>query len=163
MVYFTHIAMALRNLDTSTAFYQDFWCLEIVHAQGDAQDRVVWMTQPGKANDFIFVFMTGDVCPPQEPRDFSHFGFALESRDAVDALAERGRLSQNLIWPPRDESYPVLVPMELASSSVMDSPSDQMQLSLGMGMKSSTRTLMSPQAPRVKKSVIRHQTTFLVR
>ena len=89
--------MAVRNLDTSTAFYQDFWCLEIVHAQGEAQDRVVWMTQPGKANDFIFVFMTGDVCPPQEPRDFSHFGFALESRDAIDALAERGRLSQNLI------------------------------------------------------------------
>ena len=50
--------------------------------------------------------MTGDVHPPQDPRDFTHLGFALENRDAVDVLAERGRLSQNLSWPKRDESNP---------------------------------------------------------
>ena len=52
--------------------------------------------------------MTGDVHPPQDPRDFSHLGFALENRDAVDVLAERGRLSQNLIWPKRDDLYVLL-------------------------------------------------------
>ncbi len=44
---------------------------------------------------------------PQAEGDFSHLGFAMESRDAVDAVASRARDAGLLAWPPRDEPYPV--------------------------------------------------------
>ncbi|MDA0261958.1 MAG: VOC family protein, partial [Proteobacteria bacterium] len=39
--------------------------------------------------------------------DFSHFGFALESRQAVDAAAARADQAGRLMWPARAEPYPV--------------------------------------------------------
>ena len=39
--------------------------------------------------------------------DYSHLGFALESRDAVDAVAARAERVGCLAWPPREEPYPV--------------------------------------------------------
>lgn len=39
--------------------------------------------------------------------DYSHFGFALSSRAAVDDLARRAEAAGCLVWAPRDEPYPV--------------------------------------------------------
>jgi hypothetical protein len=39
--------------------------------------------------------------------DYSHLGFALPSRAAVDTIAARVRLAGYLVWEPRQEPYPV--------------------------------------------------------
>ena len=39
--------------------------------------------------------------------DYRHFGFAMHSRAAVDDLAERANARGDLVWPPREEPFPV--------------------------------------------------------
>ncbi len=68
---------------------------------------MVWLAEPGRATEFILVMLAGGPGRDQGERDFSHFGFALESRAAVDAIAEKARAAGCLIWPPREEPYPV--------------------------------------------------------
>jgi catechol 2,3-dioxygenase-like lactoylglutathione lyase family enzyme len=43
----------------------------------------------------------------QPPDDFSHLGFALANRAAVDAVADQARKDGLLVWEPVDEPYPV--------------------------------------------------------
>ena len=65
-----------------------------------------WPTR-GRETDFIFVLISGGPGRDQGERDFSHFGFALESRVEVDAIADKATAAACLAWPPRDEPYPV--------------------------------------------------------
>ncbi len=105
----THIALHVRDLDRSVAFYARHVGLHVVHRRQDESTRhgVVWMAEPGREHTFILVFISGGPTRRTEGVDYSHLGFALESREAVDAAAERGRLEGCLVWPPREEPYPV--------------------------------------------------------
>jgi len=53
------------------------------------------------------VLLPGGPGRDQAERDYSHFGFALDSREAVDAIAARAEKAGCLIWAPREEPYPV--------------------------------------------------------
>jgi hypothetical protein len=79
----------------------------VVHQREDDGFRVVWLAEPGREQDFIFVVMPGGPGRDQSDRDFSHFGFALDSKAAVDAMAAKGRAADCLAWAPRQEAYPV--------------------------------------------------------
>ncbi len=68
---------------------------------------MVWLAEPGRETEFIFVVLAGGPGRDQGEQDYSHFGFALASRAAVDAIAEKARAAGCLIWPPREEPYPV--------------------------------------------------------
>ena len=103
----THIAFTARNLEATLAFYADLCGMRLVHDRGEGAKRVAWLAEPGKETEFVFVFMEGPFAQPQDPRDFGHLGFALESREAVDAIAERARAAGCLEWAPRQEEYPV--------------------------------------------------------
>ncbi len=103
----THIALHVRDLDACLAFYQDFCGLTVTQARGDAGKRVVWLAEPGRESDFVFVMLEGGPGRDQAAGDYSHLGFALASRDEVDAVAKRASKAGCLAWPPRDESYPV--------------------------------------------------------
>ncbi|TQV73297.1 VOC family protein [Denitrobaculum tricleocarpae] len=103
----THIALHLRDLEASIAFYRDICGMRIVHERNDGGTRVVWMAEPGRETDFIFVLLPGGPGRDQAEKDFSHFGFALESRAAVDRVAAAAEEAGYLACPPRDEPYPV--------------------------------------------------------
>jgi catechol 2,3-dioxygenase-like lactoylglutathione lyase family enzyme len=104
----THVALHVRDLPASIAFYREFCALEPVHARGLEGDAVVWLAEPGREREFIFVLIAGGPGRTSPASgDFSHFGFAVESRERVDALAERARALGCLIWEPREEPYPV--------------------------------------------------------
>lgn len=104
----THIALQVRDLDACVAFYRDFCGLAVVHQRGrDTGHPVVWMAEPGRERDFVIVFLPGGRGRGQAADDYGHLGFALESRAAVDAVAERARDAGCLVWPPRDDPYPV--------------------------------------------------------
>jgi catechol 2,3-dioxygenase-like lactoylglutathione lyase family enzyme len=107
-VAFTHVALHVRDLAACVAFYRDFCGLRLVHERGEPGDpHAVWMAQPDREHEFIFVLLPGGPGQNHGHRDFSHFGFAVESRQDVDAIAARAEVAGCLLWPPREEPYPV--------------------------------------------------------
>jgi catechol 2,3-dioxygenase-like lactoylglutathione lyase family enzyme len=105
----THVALHVRDVDACVDFYQRFCAMEIVNersASGNGR-RVVWLAEPGRSGELIFVLIPGGPGRGAGPGDFTHFGFALGSREAVDAMAERAERAGCLAWKPREEPYPV--------------------------------------------------------
>lgn len=106
----THLALHVCDVEACVEFYGAFCGLRVVHERPDTNPdkggRIVWMAEPGKESDFIFVILPGGPGRDQSERDFSHFGFALESRAAVDAVATRAEAAGCLVWPPRQDDYP---------------------------------------------------------
>lgn len=108
----THIALHVTDIEACIRFYRDFCGMAITHerhadkAEGGEQ-RIVWMAEPGRETDFIFVMMNGGRDLELPANDYRHFGFALESKTAVDAIAEKAEQQGFLVWPPRQEPYPV--------------------------------------------------------
>jgi len=103
----THLALHVPDLDACIAFYERFCGMHVFHERAGKGSRIVWMAEPGKERDFIFVIMPGGQDRALAGNDYSHFGFALASRAEVDAIADRARQAGCLIWEPRDEPYPV--------------------------------------------------------
>jgi catechol 2,3-dioxygenase-like lactoylglutathione lyase family enzyme len=104
----THLALHVRDLEACVAFYKDFCGMGEVHERDDGSGgRVVWLAEPGRGKDFIIVLLGGGPGRDQGERDYSHFGFALESAAAVDAVAQRAEAAGCLAWAPRAEPYPV--------------------------------------------------------
>ena len=121
-VSLTHIALHVRDLDACIAFYQRYAALVIVHERSTHGKRVVWLAEEGKIPaagaeplasavpaglDFILVLLPGGPGRHQVDSDFSHLGFALDSTEAVDAIAAKARDNGVLVWEPRQENYPV--------------------------------------------------------
>lgn len=104
---FTHLALHVRDLAACIAFYQDYCGMKLVHERSDGDVRVVWLAEPGREKDFIIVLLPGGPGRDQAEGDFSHLGFALESKAAVDAVAARAEAAGCLAWAPRQEAYPV--------------------------------------------------------
>ncbi len=103
----THLALHVPDLDACIAFYERFCGMHVFHERAGKGSRIVWMAEPGKERDFIFVIMPGGQDRALADNDYSHFGFAMTSRDQVDAIADLARQAGYLIWEPRDEPYPV--------------------------------------------------------
>ena len=103
----THVALHVPDLDACVAFYQRFCAMRVIHKRAGKGSQIVWMAEAGKEQHFIFVIMPGGQSRQLATDDYSHFGFAVNSRHEVDLIAERARIDGCLIWPPRDEPYPV--------------------------------------------------------
>ncbi len=103
----THIALHVKHLDACIDFYQTYAGLIIVHQRESHGKRIVWLAEPGKESDFILVVLPGGPGRNQADNDFSHLGFALESKAAVDAIARRAAEAGILVWEPRQEPFPV--------------------------------------------------------
>ena len=104
MVSLTHVALHVQDLDACIEFYQTFCNMRFVCERPDKGSRIVWMAEPGKEHDFVFVIMPGGQPRNLAADDYSHFGFALDSPEAVDAIAARAASSGCLIWPPKQGS-----------------------------------------------------------
>ncbi len=104
---FTHLALHVRDLDACLRFYQTCGQMRLTHDRVSDGKRIVWLAEPGKENEFIVVLIPGGPGRNQNSSDFSHLGFALESKEAVDAIADEARAEGILEWEPRQEPYPV--------------------------------------------------------
>lgn len=100
----THIALQVKDVEASAAFYRRFCRLEEVHRRNGP---IVWLAERGKETEFVLVVLPGGT--PRDPAraDFSHLGFACASRAEVDEVAADARAAGALVWEPRDEPYPV--------------------------------------------------------
>lgn len=103
----THLALHVPDLDACVAFYEQFCAMRVIHQRAGKGSKIVWMAEPGKEHSFIFVIMPGGQDRQLAVDDYSHFGFALESREQVDRIAAQARAAGCLVWEPRDEPYPV--------------------------------------------------------
>lgn len=103
----THIALHVRDIGASIAFYTGYCGLDVVHDRGEENKRVVWLAEPGREHAFVFVVIGGGPGRDQPEGDYSHQGFALASRAEVDDIARRAESAGLLAWPAQEEPYPV--------------------------------------------------------
>jgi catechol 2,3-dioxygenase-like lactoylglutathione lyase family enzyme len=85
----THVALFCRDIEASVRFYATHVGLHEVHRRVDDGTTVVWMAEQGRDADFVTVLL--GIAPPSGEGPFAHFGYAVGSRDEVDAAAKRGR------------------------------------------------------------------------
>ncbi|MAZ88491.1 MAG: glyoxalase/bleomycin resistance/dioxygenase family protein [Cellvibrionaceae bacterium] len=103
----THLALHVEDLDACIDFYRRYCCMNIVHQRQGGSKRIVWLSEDGREQDFVFVVMGGGKTLSLPKQDYRHFGFAVESRQRVDELARLAELDNCLLWAPREEPFPV--------------------------------------------------------
>jgi catechol 2,3-dioxygenase-like lactoylglutathione lyase family enzyme len=87
----THIALGVRDLDRTVAFYRKHVRLHVVHERQDAGRRVVWLGERVQDPHFVLVLFPVEGEPPPGPTTLQHLGFAVASRAEVDAAAATAR------------------------------------------------------------------------
>ena len=105
----THLALHVPDLAACIEFYRRYCGLEIVRERDREAEGggVVWLAETGRERDFVLVLIGGGPGRSQAGDDYGHLGFALPSPQAVDAIAARARQEGRLVWPPKQEPYPV--------------------------------------------------------
>ncbi len=103
----THIAQHVKNVEACIRFYQEFCQLTLTHQRDHNGKSVAWLAEEGKESEFILVLISGGEGDEQQENDFSHLGFAVESKQAVDEIAEKAEAEGCLLWPPVQEDFPV--------------------------------------------------------
>lgn len=104
---FTHCALHVADLERSIAFYREHCGMAVVGEHGEPASRTVWMAEPGREGELVFVLIAGGRGGRRRQGDVSHFGFSLPSREAVDRAAARGEAAGCLVWPAHELAYPV--------------------------------------------------------
>jgi len=111
----THIALPVRDLDATLAFYERYTTLVNIHERIDPQTglRSVWLANQrdvtADAARFVIVLIcgklptavTGDIKEEYGfLRSISHLGISLESRDDVDRVAAMAKEEGCLLLGP---------------------------------------------------------------
>jgi lactoylglutathione lyase len=111
----THVALPVRDLDETLAFYARYTTLENIHERHDPETglRSVWLANPGdkteQAARFVLVLIEGSL-PKQITGDIeeeygfltsiAHLGISLNSREEVDAIAAMAEEEGILVLGP---------------------------------------------------------------
>lgn len=97
----THVALRASDLERSVAFYAKYAGLVVAHEREEDGTRVVWLAERAEDPSFVFVLIPMAHSAGERP-GLHHFGFSVESRAAVDAVAARARAEGLLREGPRD-------------------------------------------------------------
>jgi len=105
----THIALHVRSLDASVAFYTRYASLRVVDQHSDRSStgmEVAWLSDrsPQEELSFVMVLQEGTPNPNTRPQlplgPVSHLGFAVASRHEVDDLAAKAKKDRLLKFGP---------------------------------------------------------------
>jgi catechol 2,3-dioxygenase-like lactoylglutathione lyase family enzyme len=96
----THLALGVRNLEHTIAFYRKHAGLHVVHDRQDGSVRVVWLGEHESENQFVLVLFESGTPSSPAPSTLQHLGFAVDSRAEVDAAAATARSEGVLLQEP---------------------------------------------------------------
>jgi catechol 2,3-dioxygenase-like lactoylglutathione lyase family enzyme len=103
---FTHIALAVSDVDTSISFYAKYAQMTVVHHRIDqaTQSDVAWISD--LTRPFVIVLIKaakveGALLPQ------SHLGVAYQNREEIDRLCNEARAERILLDGPNDWGFPV--------------------------------------------------------
>jgi catechol 2,3-dioxygenase-like lactoylglutathione lyase family enzyme len=101
----THVALNVRDAETSIAFYERFARMRPVHRRrGEQGHQVVWLSDCTRA--FAVVLIESERVDARLD-GVAHLGVACASREEVDGLAACARGEGCLVREPRDGGAPV--------------------------------------------------------
>ena len=103
----THIALHVDALDACIDFYQRYCGLQVADDQVRGGRRVVLLAEPGREAEFVIQLLGGGEDRPAAPENEGHFGFAVDSREAVDAAVAMGRAEGIIVFEPEDIPFPI--------------------------------------------------------
>jgi catechol 2,3-dioxygenase-like lactoylglutathione lyase family enzyme len=99
----THVALPVRDVDASAAFYARFADMEVVHRRVDHGVGVVWLSD--LTRPFVIVLLQTDVT--HVLGGWAHLGVAVASRDEVDRRVADALDAGLTVSGPYDEGAPV--------------------------------------------------------
>jgi catechol 2,3-dioxygenase-like lactoylglutathione lyase family enzyme len=103
----THIALHVPDAQACADWYADFCGMVEALRHGVKDKPVIWLAYPEQREHFVMVLISGGPEHKAQAGDYSHLGFAVDSREQVDALAARAAQRGCLLWEPREEPHPV--------------------------------------------------------
>ena len=111
----THIALRVRDIDATIAWYEEFTPLRLIDRREDDHGYGAWLGMPGETNNpFILVvaqFHDGMDPFGEAPRatlgPFAHFGVEMPEQGDIDAIAEKGRAADCMAMPPTMMPEPI--------------------------------------------------------
>ena len=111
----THVALRVRDIEASIAWYTEFTTLEVLARNQDDLGFGVWLAHPDQSEN-PFVLVLAQFLPATDPfaghpqevlAPFAHLGIELPSREALDEMAARGEAAGCLAMPPQQMPPPV--------------------------------------------------------
>lgn len=103
----THFALHLDAIEECIRFYERYCHLKMADDQERGGRRVVLLAEPGRESEFVVQLLGGGEDQPAAPQTDSHFGFAVDSREAVDDVIAKGREDGIIIFEPEDAAFPI--------------------------------------------------------
>ena len=126
----THVALSVRDLDASAAFYERYARMTVIDRRDQDGVRVVWLTDHTRPFIIVLIETPDPHDTPLGP--LGHLGVACGSRAEVDRLCEAAREEGILRSGPVDNGPPIGYTAFLA-----DPDGNSLELSFGqqVGMR----------------------------
>lgn len=98
----THLALQVRDMESSIAFYGRYCGMRVVHERADDNVRVSWLGWGEDPPRFVIVLLEKpyeqNIQPPTQ-----HIGMSVDRHDEVDMIYDRAkRDGLEQLWPPVD-------------------------------------------------------------
>lgn len=103
----THIALHVEAIEGCVQFYRSYCELEVADDQVRGGRRVVLMGEPGRSENFVLQLMAGGKNKAASPDEDQHIGFAVDSREEVDRLAQMAADDGILLWETFEGPFPM--------------------------------------------------------
>ncbi len=102
----THVALPVRDVDASAAFYARYAGMSVVHSRADSSTgkRVAWLSD--RTRPFVLVLIEVDRVEVKLG-GIAHLGIGCATRDEVDRLVALARDENALVHEPTDSGPPV--------------------------------------------------------